>query len=181
MQGMAKGDLDERLDPSSDQLYRELYAQLRDAARRMMAQGDGNETLQPTALVHEAWLRLTSTDGKSRCHDRVHFMALAARAMRSALVDHARRRASLKRGGDRGRLSLTVATDRHRETGIDVLELHDALERLASEEPRHARIVELRFFGGLEFEEVGQLLGISRATTFRDWQLARMWLRNELS
>ena len=163
-------------------LYAHIYADLHKMARMHMRKQDPAVTLQPTALVNEAWLRvaksLPSTEGSY--DDRGHFLRVASCAMRSTLVDEARKRASQKRGGNSARIPLEVAIDLIEERGIDLIVLNDVLERLESDEPRQARIVELRFFGGLTLAEVAEAVGISRATVERDWSLARMWLREKL-
>jgi RNA polymerase sigma factor (TIGR02999 family) len=164
-------------------LYELLQSELRALALAQLNGGAQAHTLQPTALVNEAWLRLARAGGAPP-QDRAHFMAVAARAMRTALVDHARRKRAAKRGGDERRVPLEHALDRTLdlcvERGIDPLDLDDALARMAREEPRQAKLVELRFFGGLTREEAGEILGLSRATLARDWELARHWLIWEL-
>jgi RNA polymerase sigma factor (TIGR02999 family) len=145
--------------------------------------GDGaDHTLQPTALVNEAWLRLAKaapkTDGAYR--DREHFLLVASRAMRSALVDQARRRGAQKRDAGGARVPLAVVVQLYEDRGIDVLSLDEALERLAEGEPRQSRVVELSFFGGLTHPEIARTIEVSLATVERDWRMARMWLREEL-
>jgi RNA polymerase sigma-70 factor, ECF subfamily len=161
-----------------DRLLPLLYAELRDVAARYMRRERADHTLQPTALVHEAFLRLVGSS-PTAFEDRAHFLRVAAQAMRRVLVDHARARNAAKRGGG---LCVTfeenaVAAD---EQGVDVLVLDDALNRLAAAEPRWARVVELRFFAGLEVPEVAKVLGTSTATVKRDWRFARAWLAREL-
>jgi RNA polymerase sigma factor (TIGR02999 family) len=164
-------------------LYELLQDQLRRLARNQLNGSADQHTLQPTALVHEAWLRV-SRAGVAKPADRGHFIAVAARAMRSALVDHARRKLAAKRGGEHARRPLDEALDRTlalcEEGGVDPIGLDDALEKLAAEEPRQARVVELRFFGGLTTAETAEVLDVSRATVVRDWELARHWLLWEL-
>jgi RNA polymerase sigma factor (TIGR02999 family) len=153
----------------------------RQARRALRREGEGH-TLQATALVHEAWLRL---DGQhdARWESRTQFLAVAAQMMRRVLVDHARTRRALKRGGGVAGTQVTLgdaiqavaATD-----PVDVLALDEALERLAIMDARKARLVELRYFAGLSIPEAAAALGISEATVGREWAVARMWLRREL-
>ena len=164
-------------------LYELLQDELRNLARAQLNGSADHHTLQPTALVNEAWVRLAKAAGTPP-QDRAHFLAVAARAMRTALVDHARRKGAAKRGGNGKRESLDEALDRTlqlcAERGIDPLDLDAALERLSQDEPRQARLIELRFFGGLTRMEAAEVLGISRATVARDWELARHFLVWEL-
>jgi RNA polymerase sigma factor (TIGR02999 family) len=176
---------------ASERLARLVYAELRRHAQRALRrEGDGH-TLQPTALVHEAWLRL-GDQPDVRWESRAHFFALAARTMRRVLVDHARTRRALKRGGAAAQLSLG---DVDRAAGaaaagaaaaapldaVDVLALDDALARLGALDPGKARLVELRYFAGLSIAEAAAALGVSPATVSREWAVARMWLRRELA
>ena len=137
-------------------------------------------TLQPTALVHEAYLKLF---GRKNIHwqNRAHFYAVAARAMRQILVDHARARAARKRGGLETRITLTDAAASVSSPPIDVLALDTALDRLASLDERQARLVELRVFSGLTIDESAEILGCSHATVSREWQHAQAWLRREMT
>jgi RNA polymerase sigma factor (TIGR02999 family) len=158
-------------------IYDELHAQAARAMRR-----EGNEhTLQATAVVHEAYLRLVD-QRRVEWRNRAHFHGVAAQMMRRVLVDHARARLAGKRGGALQRVSLAglgaEATD---DADLDVLALHDALERLATLDPDQARLVELRYFGGLGIEDTAEALGVSPATVKREWAVARAWLRRELS
>jgi RNA polymerase sigma factor (TIGR02999 family) len=143
-----------------------------------LRRNSGAMTLQATALVHEAYLKLAAA---SRDYtDRTHFLCTAAAAMRQVLVDHARRRSRIKRGG--GMLRITLEGGELGATsGLDILVLHDALDRLESLDERQARIVELRFFVGMNVEEVAELLSISDKTVKRDWAMAREWLQRELA
>ena len=164
---------------ASERLFPHIYADLRALAARAFARERPDHTLQPTALVHEAFLRLldqTQVDWMSRAH----FFALAAKAMRQILCDHARRHATDKRGGGRHRVELdeTVAVGTDRQ--VDVLDLDQALRKLAELDERKSRLVELRFFGGLTGEEVADVLGVSRKTVAQDWTVARLWLLREL-
>jgi len=155
----------------------DVYAHLRAVAGTYFRGRAANHTLQPTALVHEAWLRMAKSD--SAPTDREHFMAVAARAMRQILVDHARRRGAQKRGGDRERISLTgLPGDAPGE--LDVLAVDAALTELAQLNERQARIVELRFFGGLTVPETADALDVSVATVEKDWRRARAWLYGKL-
>jgi RNA polymerase sigma factor (TIGR02999 family) len=166
---------------ASEALVPLVYAELRRQARRALRREREGHTLQATALVHEAWLRL---DGQ---HDvpwesRTQFLAVAAQMMRRVLVDHARTRRALKRGGGGG-TQVTLSEADHAVAApdaVDVLALDDALARLAILDPRKARLVELRYFAGLSIPEAAAALGISQATVIRDWAVARMWLRREL-
>jgi RNA polymerase sigma factor (TIGR02999 family) len=143
----------------------------------MRKEGPKGHTLQPTALVHEAWMRLVG--GRAGFDGREHFLAVAARAMRSVLVDHARRRRSQKRGGEGQRLPLDNVLPVYEERA-DLVALDEALNRLSVVDERRAQVVELRFFGGLTIEETAQTLKSSTATVQRNWQMARLWLLNEL-
>jgi RNA polymerase sigma factor (TIGR02999 family) len=165
---------------SLDALVLELYEELRGMAHRQLLGERDDHTLGTTALVHEAYLKLTHLD-RLEWQNRAHFCAEAARAMRRILVDYAVRRGAKKRGGDRARVELEdsyAITDA--ETG-QLLALHRALDELSSHHPRHARVVECRFFAGMTISEIGEALGISPATVKRDWQLARAWLNRELA
>jgi RNA polymerase sigma factor (TIGR02999 family) len=157
-----------------------IYDELRRLARRCLARQPQNHTLQSTALVHEAYLRLTGNTSV-RLNDRVHFFAIAAQVMRNILVDHARMKSSKKRGGECLTLTLSedIAISKRRE--LDVLALDDALTGLAALDQRQSRIVELRFFAGLSIEETSQALEISPATVKREWATARLWLFREMS
>ena len=163
---------------AADELYQVAYRDLRARAGRMLGAGAGG-TLQATALVHEAWLRLRGAAGDS-VKSRAHFLGVAAKAMRSVLLDHVRGRNADKRGGGAEREALDEAVLAYEERAIDIVALNDALEQLAALDERMARIVELRFFGGLSNEEVGSVLGVSVATVERRWSAARAWLRGHL-
>ncbi len=156
-----------------------VIAELHSLAAKYLAGERPGHTLQPTALVHEAFLRLVGSPGVPA--GRSDFIALAATAMRRVLVDHARARKAAKRGGDRRRIALDAAQAPGEDPGeVDVLALDESLERLAALDPRQARIVELRFFGGLGVEAVASVLGVSARTVEADWRMARAWLRREL-
>jgi RNA polymerase sigma factor (TIGR02999 family) len=169
-----------RGEPSApEDLYRLVYEELRRlAGARMGSQRDGH-TLQPTALVHEAYLRLVGSD--SRWQGRAHFFGAAARAMRQVLVDHARRRGARKRGGGRGRISLSDLDPATEARLDDLLALDEALERLAARDRRKASVVELRFFAGLEVDETARALGISPRSVHLDWRFAKAWLFREMT
>lgn len=163
---------------AAEQLALRLYEELHDLARREMASERAGHTLQPTALVHEAYLRLAGGDGAFV--DRDSFFAAAASAIRRVLIDHARRRSREKRGGDRGRVpidDLDVAAPLADEDWISV---DEALVRLAALDPLKARIVELRFFAGLTVVELAKATGLSESTVGREWRMARAWLRSQL-
>jgi RNA polymerase sigma factor (TIGR02999 family) len=170
-------------DPAAvDSVFPIVYAELRRLADRHLAQESPGHTLSPTALVHEVYLRLAG-DADASWQGRAHFFGVASRAMRQVLVDHARRRRASKRGGEWNRVTLhTDATPAGAQVSLEfeLLDVHDALERLASLDERTARVVELRFFGGLTLEEVAEVLGVSRRTAAEDWSLARAWLAREL-
>lgn len=148
------------------------------ARAHMRGQNDGH-TLQATALVNEAWLRLRLPEGPA-LEGREHFLSVASRAMRSALIDHARRRKANKRGGECRRIPLDAIVEHHEEQNVDLLALDDALQRLSELDERQARIVELHTFGGLTMQEAADALGISLATAERAMRAARAWLRSEL-
>jgi RNA polymerase sigma factor (TIGR02999 family) len=162
-----------------DRLIPLVYGELRAQARRQLSRERRNHTLQPTALVHEAFVRLAGHD-RARWQNRQQFFAVAARAMRRVLVDHARGRAAIKRGEGKTLLALDDVPEPAREAGVDVLELDRALERLAEIDPRQAQVVELRYFGGLTAEETAAALDVSLATVNRDWAMARAWLFRRL-
>lgn len=156
-----------------------VYAELRALAGRCLRSERAGHTLQPTALVHEAFLRLFD-DRLVPSLDRAHFLGIAAVAMRRILVEHARARAANKRGGDAAQVTLDSGIAALSGASIDVLALEDALGRLAALDERQARVVELRFFGGLTIEEVADALAVSKRTVDSDWALARAWLHREL-
>ena len=164
-----------------DRLLPAVYAELHRQAERYMRAQPAGHTLQTTALVHEAYLRLVSRDGAG-WNGRAHFFGVAAKAMRSILVDHARARRRAKRGGGGEQVTLAGLEDSAgRARDLDVLDLDDTLARLAALDARKASLVELRYFGGLGIEEAAESLGISSATAKREWRLARAWLQRELS
>ena len=175
---------------ASDSLVRLVYAELRRQARLVLRREGAGHTLQPTALVHEAWLRL-GDQHDARWESRTQFFAIAAQTMRRVLLDHARTRHALKRGGDAVQVTLGGADrvgaapgarpdDGTSLDAVDVIALNDALERLAVLDPQKARLVDLRYFAGLSIPEAAEVLGVSTATLGREWAVARMWLRREL-
>jgi RNA polymerase sigma factor (TIGR02999 family) len=164
-----------------ERLFPLVYGELRRLAATYMRDERPDHTLQPTALVHEAYLKLVPADG-AQWRDHEHFLAVAAKAMRSVLVDHARRRRAQKRGEGARPLQLDEALLlAFEERATDLLALEDALQRLATESERASRVVELRFYGGLTAEETARALGVTPRTVERDWQAARAWLHRALS
>lgn len=155
-----------------------VYPELRRIARVHLTRRD--HTLESAALVNEAYLKLIRARG-IQCENRLHFFALCAQIIRRLLVDHARRFRYAKRGGDQVRVPLEEALLGTRARGVELLALDDALASLAKRDPRKARVVELRFFGGLSVEETAELLRISPETVLRDWKMAKVWLLRELS
>ena len=164
---------------ATEELAALLYGELREIARREMADERADHTLQPTALVHEAYLRLFGGENPS-FENREQFFAAAATTIRRVLVDHARQRAREKRGGDRNRLPLEDVQPEAPIAPEGLLALDEALARLARFDPLKARIVELRFFAGMKVEELARVLGTSESTIRREWRAARAWLRGEL-
>ena len=162
-----------------DALIPLVYDELRGLAAVHLAREQGQRTLQPTALVHEAWVRLVGSD-PGHLESRTHFFATAAAAMRRILVEQARRRRAEKRGGGDERLTLELDGMPTPAPSPDVLDVHRALDDLARVAKRQARVVELRFFGGLTVPEAAEVLGVSLATAERDWTAARHWLRRRL-
>jgi RNA polymerase sigma factor (TIGR02999 family) len=170
----------ERADEAAtSQLVPLVYAELHRLARRHMAGQRPGHSLQTTDLVNEAYLKLAHVKG-SRWENRLHFFAVASTAMRSVLVDHARRRSYAKRGGNLLRVSLSEVDHSAAERSAEVVAVDEALSRLAALDPRKARIVELRYFGGLGVEEIAELLDLSSRTIKREWRWARAWLYREL-
>ena len=156
-----------------------VHRQLKQIARRCMAGERAGHSLQATALVNEAYVRLI--DGTAvQWHDRAHFLAVAARVMRRVLVDHARARGNQKRGGGAARVTLDEALVVAGDSRQDFVALDDALQALAAFDERKSRVIELRFFGGLSVEETAAVLAVSRDTVMRDWRLAKAWLQREM-
>jgi RNA polymerase sigma factor (TIGR02999 family) len=169
--------------PGAEQaLLVRVYDELRRLAKGRLRQERADHTLQPTALVHEVWARLVGHEDLG-WQSRAHFFGIAARLMRQILIDHARARATARRGGLR--IDLTHTEDPADSAGgdplVDVLAVHEALERLAGFDERRARVLELRFFAGLDRKEIAELLGITERTVKRDLVLAQAWLRRELA
>jgi RNA polymerase sigma factor (TIGR02999 family) len=163
-----------------ERLVRAIYAHLRRTAGGLMRRERPGHTLQPTALVHEALLRLLDGDSLADVSNRRYLFAIAAQAMRQVLVDYARHRKARKREGNRIRVPLDQVLAGFDEKGLDVIALHDALERLTQDHPRQAQVVTLRFFGGLPVAEVAEILAVSDTTIKKDWRFARAWLRGQL-
>jgi RNA polymerase sigma-70 factor (ECF subfamily) len=166
-------------DPSAlEKLAPLVYEELRRVAEKQMRDERAGHTLQATALVHEAFIRLVRSDVKP--NDRVHFFALAARTMRRVLVDHAKGKRRAKRGGGAARIDIEDLGTIPARSVETVLEIEDALARLAEQDPRKVEVIELFHFGGLGYEEIAEVLGISSATVHRELKFARAWLANEL-
>jgi RNA polymerase sigma factor (TIGR02999 family) len=163
-----------------DDLLPAVYDELRRLASAYLRRERPGQTLQPTALVHEAYLRLMK-DRPGRWQNRAHFCAIAAHSMRQILIDRARARNAQKRGGGEARLTLDEGLIAGPQTSVDIVALDDALERLAAIDAEQARLVELRFFGGLTIEETAEAMNISPATVKRHWAVARAWLARELA
>lgn len=157
-----------------------VYDEFRNLARHYLAQERPNHTLQPTALVHEAYMKLVD-QSRVNWQGRTHFFAVAAQAMRRILVDHARAHLRIKRGGGAHRITLDEAVALSPKREEDVIALDEALEKLAKLDQRQAKVVELRFFAGLSVEEVANALEVSKRTVEADWTMARAWLLRELS
>lgn len=162
-----------------EQAVHMVYSELQQLAQRQLVRERQGHTLQPTALVHEAYARLANNPALN-WQNQAHFLALAAGVMRQVLVDHARGRNAEKRGGDLQKVTLVEEATPADQAGIDVLDLHEAIEKLSTLEPDLARMVEMRFFGGLTLEDVMQVLGQSRRMVDKNWAFARAWLAGEL-
>jgi RNA polymerase sigma factor (TIGR02999 family) len=163
-----------------DQLIPLVYTELRQLARHYMRRERLGHTIQTTALIHEAYLRLVDQN-QVRWENRAHFLGIAARLMRQILIEHARRRTRAKRGGGVGTISLDEAAIVSQARATELLTLDDALERLAAIDPRKSRVVELRFFGGLSTKEAAEVLNVAPNTVLRDWRMAKAWLHREIS
>jgi RNA polymerase sigma-70 factor (ECF subfamily) len=174
LQAWSRGDAS-ALNKLTPLVYKELHR----VAHRYMAMENPGHTLQTTALVNEAYLRLVSN--RATWQNRAHFFAISAQLMRQILVDFARSRHQLKRGGKIQRVSLEEATVSSEEPDADPVALDDALNALAAVDHRKSRVVELRFFGGLSVEQTAEVLKVSADTVLRDWRLAKLWLMRELS
>ncbi|HEX8999801.1 MAG TPA: sigma-70 family RNA polymerase sigma factor [Blastocatellia bacterium] len=162
-----------------DEVIRAVYQELRRMADRYLRQENPGHTLQPTALVHEAWLRLIDQT-QVNWQNRAQFFGVAAQMMRRILVDHAKTKHREKRGGDAVRLVLDEGMDLSDERAADLVALDDALHALSAIDPRKCRVVELRYFGGLSVEETAEILDVSPQTVLRDWKLAKAWLYQEI-
>jgi RNA polymerase sigma factor (TIGR02999 family) len=167
-------------DPqAAEKLLPLVYQELRRLAASKMSHEKPGQTLQPTALVHEAWLRL-GADHQPAWQNRVHFLAAAAEAMRRILIENARRKHRPKHGGDRERIELTDSVMEPLVEDEKLLQVHEALETLAVEDPQKAEVVKLRYFGGLTNEEIAAVLGVSEKTVRRHWELAKLKLLQNL-
>ncbi|MCC7373181.1 MAG: sigma-70 family RNA polymerase sigma factor [Verrucomicrobiales bacterium] len=167
-----------------DELLPLVYEELRCLAAARLAREEPGQTLQPTALVHEAWLRLVGQGNpelRPEWNGRAHFFGAAAEAMRRILVERARKKARIRHGGAQQRVDFESATIAVEDPDETVLELNDALERLAREFPREAEVVKLRYFAGMEHAETARVLGVAEITVRRHWKFARAWLHKELS
>lgn len=163
-----------------DDLIPLVYDELRQLAKSHLRRQAHSLTIQPTVLVHEAYLRLAGKQQLS-FKSRAQFFGLAAKLIHDLLIDYVRKRRTTKRGGDQQQVSLSYADQAGKQSEIDLLALDEALQRLTSINPQHSRIVELRFFGGLTIEETASVMNISHATVERDWSMARTWLYCELN
>jgi RNA polymerase sigma-70 factor, ECF subfamily len=171
----SKGD-----ETALEQLIPAVYQELRRMADRCLRGENAGHSLQPTALVHEAYLRLIDQT-KVEWHNRAHFFGVAAQMMRRILIDHAKAKHRAKRGGGAQRLSLDETANYTHERAAELVALDDALKELSEIDERKSRIVELRYFGGLTVEETAQVLSISDKTVMRDWNLAKAWLYQQLT
>lgn len=171
--GLMQGDAD-----AAGRLMPLVYEELRAIAGHYFQNQRPDQTLQPTALVHEAYVRLIDQPS-ARWQDRAHFMAIAATAMRQILADHARKRGTAKRGGDWQRITLDAAIAKG-SAPLDVVDLHNALTELATLDARKYRVVELRFFAAMSVDEVAEILDVSKTTAESDWRTARAWLSSKL-
>lgn len=176
MEAIEKGDTE-----AARELMPLVYEELKSIAARQLMKEDPGQTLQPTALVHEAYLKLAhATTGSRSWKSRQHFVAMAAEAMRLILIDHARKKRSQKRGGDMAKLEL-LESDKASEVYLDqVLEIDEALSNLSRMDSRKAELVKMRYYLGLSLPEVAEMLNISLATAERDWTFARVWLHSQL-
>ena len=166
---------------AGEQLFPLLYDRLHEIAVAQMRHERANHTLQPTALLHEAYLKiLANTPGLPEIASETHFLSIAALAMRQILINHAKHRRAEKRGGGRAPLLLDDVVDEVSSRAIDILALDEALKRLEKMDPRQARIVELRFFGGMTVAQCARVLQISERTVHYEWQHARSWLRSQI-
>jgi len=180
-------DLNNGDSNAAGELFPLVYQELRALAGSYLRRQRSDHTLQPTALVHEAYMKMvgqtgsTDAEGRAQFNDRAHFMAVAAKAMRQILINHAEKRNAFKRGGGAHKLSIEPHDAIQPDRDIDLLALNEALNRLAALDERKSRVVEARFFGGLTVDEIAHVLKVSKTTVEGDWRLARAWLSNELS
>lgn len=158
-----------------------VYEELRRLAAQRMANESADHTLQPTDLVHEAYVRLVDSADQPTWKSRRHFFLTAAEAMRRILIDHARRRQCVKHGGDRQRVDFAAAEPHRRAAPDELLLIDEALERLAVEDLQAAQVVKLCYFGGLDVEQAAEVLSVSRATAYRHWNYAKAWLHAEIT
>ncbi len=165
---------------AQDQLFPLVYEELRQMARRYMRRQPSEHTLQTTELIHEAYLKLANQDEKA-WQNRAHFFGVAAKAMRHILVDYARSKQSRKRGDWKSRVTLSENVIISTENSDEMVALDDALKQLSTLDERKSRVVELKFFGGLNIEEIAEVLKISDKTVKRDWRFARTWLLRQLA
>jgi RNA polymerase sigma factor (TIGR02999 family) len=176
LNALANGDTN-----AAGQVLPLIYNQLRELAAQKLAHEKPGQTLQPTALVHEAYLRLVGGGPEPHWNGRTHFFAAAAEAMRHILVDNARRKRCVKHGGGRQRVPLEDAVPAASASADDLLAFDEALTRLAAEDPEAAQLVQLRYFAGLSVAAAAENLGLARATAYRHWTFARAWLLEELA
>jgi len=174
LEALARGD-----PKAADELLPLVYAELRTLAAQKMANEAPGQTLQPTALVHEAWLRLAGS-GQEHWNSRGHFFGAAAEAMRRILVERARKKARVRHGGQLERVDLDHVTVAAQDNDDTILAVHEALEKLAGQSPQKAEVVKLRYFAGMEHAEIAEALGVSEPTVRRHWAYARSWLYAEL-
>jgi RNA polymerase sigma factor (TIGR02999 family) len=172
--------IDERNPAAAEQLFTLVYEELRKAAAVQLAREKPGQTLQATALVHEAYVRLIGGSASQQWSGRNHFFAAAAEAMRRILVDNARRKAAVKHGGQHVRQSLDESNFATAAPADEIIAVHEALDRLAGENRVASELVKLHYFGGFSLEEAAELVGISRASAYRTWTYARTWLRAAL-
>jgi RNA polymerase sigma factor (TIGR02999 family) len=165
---------------AAEKLMPLVYEELRRLARNYLARERGDHTLQPTALVHEAYIRLADQT-QLGWKDRAHFYGIAARLMRRILVDHARAHNAAKRGGLQQKLTIDEARDLPTNEDVDLVALDGALENFSRDYPRKSEVVELKFFGGLEAKEIAEVLQVSEKTVSRDWNFAKLWLCRALT
>ncbi|HMO16336.1 MAG TPA: sigma-70 family RNA polymerase sigma factor [Pirellulaceae bacterium] len=175
LQAVAQGD-----SQANEQLFALVYNQLHEIAERYMRRERADHTLQPTALIHEAWLKLITPSITQQYQDQAHFVATASLVMRRILVNHANAHKTQKRGGDAYRQPFLEIADDFEAAAFDLLALDEALENLAKLDPRQAKLVELRFFGGLSVSDAARALNISERTAHNEWAHARAWLRSQL-